>query len=132
MTKNGEVALVRKGNESIARRMEPLEDFVTPAADIFETAEAFVLKIDLPGVEKDSISVQLEPEQLTVKGLIAQLYKESKSLVYSEIRKASFYRRFRIGSGIDPENVRANFEDGVLTLTLPKNESIRVREIPIK
>jgi HSP20 family protein len=132
MTKNGQVALVRKGNDSIARRMEPLEDFVTPAADIFETSDAFVLKIDLPGVERDSINVQVEPEQLMVKGRIAQLYKETTNLVYSEIRKVSFYRRFRIGSGIDAERIRADFEDGVLTLTLPKNESTRVREIPIK
>ncbi len=132
MTKNGEVALVRKGNDSIARRMEPLEDFVTPAADIFETVAAFVLKVDLPGVEKDSISVLVEPEQLTVKGLIGQLYKESANLVYSEIRKASFYRKFRIGSDVDQNQIQASFQDGVLTLVLPKNESIRVREIPIR
>ena len=132
MTKNGEVALVRKGNDSIARRMEPLEDFVTPAADIFEIPGAFVLKVDLPGVEKESISILVEPELLTVKGLIAQLYRETTNVVYSEIRKASFYRRFRVGSGIDPEKIQANFEDGVLTLTLPKNESSRIREIPIK
>ncbi len=132
MTKNGEVALVRKGNDAIARRMEPLEDFVTPAADIFETPAAFVLKVDLPGVEKDSISVLVEPEQLTVKGLIGQLYKETNNLVYSEIRKASFYRKFRVGGGVDHDQIQAGFQDGVLTLTLPKNEAVRVREIPIK
>ncbi len=132
MTKNGEVALVRRGNDSIARRMESLVDFVTPAADIFETSEAFVLKVDLPGVEKESISVLVEPEQLTVRGLIGQLYKETTNLLYSEIRKASFYRRFRIGAGVDHNQIKANFQDGVLTLTLPKNESVRVREIPIK
>ncbi|HTP12927.1 MAG TPA: Hsp20/alpha crystallin family protein [Bacteroidota bacterium] len=132
MTKNGEIALVRRGNDSIARRMEPLEDFVTPAADIFETPAAFVLKVDLPGVEKGSISVVVETDQLTVKGLIGQLYREPANLVYSEIRKASFYRRFRVGSGVDQERIQAGFQDGVLTLTLPKNDSTRVREIPIK
>lgn len=132
MTKNSEVALVRKGNDALARKMEPLEDFVTPAADIFETSEAFVLKIDMPGVKKESVSVQVEPGQLQVKGLISQLYKESSNLVFSEIQKASFYRRFNIGSGIDTENVHASFEDGVLTVLLQKNESTRLREIPIK
>ncbi len=132
MTKNGEVALVRRGNDSIARRMEPLEDFVTPAADIFETPGAFVLKVDLPGVGKDSISVLVEPEELTVKGLIGQLYKETTNLVHSEIRKASFYRKFRIGTGVDQDRIEANVQDGVLTLTLPKNESAKVREIPIR
>jgi HSP20 family protein len=132
MTKNGEVALIRKGNDALARRMEPLEDFVTPAADVFETSETFVLKIDMPGVQKESISVQVEPGQLQVKGLISQLYKESTDLIFSEIRKASFYRKFNIGSGIDAENIHADFENGVLTVVLQKHESIRVREIPIK
>ena len=132
MTKNGEVALVRRGNEALARKMEPLEDFVTPAADIFETSEAFVLKIDMPGVNKESVSVQVEPGQLQVKGLISHLYRDSASLVFSEIQKASFYRKFNIGNGIDAENIRASFENGVLTVILQKNESTRVREIPIK
>lgn len=132
MTKNGEVALVRKTTDALARRMEPLEDFVTPAADIFETSEAFVLKIDMPGVQKESISVQIEPGQLQVKGLISQLYKESTTVLFSEIRKASYYRKFNVGSGIDMEKIQANFDDGVLTITLQKNELSKVREIPIK
>ncbi len=132
MTKNGEVALVRKASDALARRMEPLEDFVTPAADIFETPDAFVLKVDMPGVQKESISVQIEPGELQIKGLIDQLYKEPANLVYSEIRKASFYRRFNVGNGIDADKIHASFDDGVLTVILQKNESIKVREIPIK
>ncbi len=132
MMNNGEVALVRKSQDALARRMEPLDDFVTPAADIFETSVAFVLRIDMPGVEKSSISVQIEPGHLQVKGLIAQLYREPRNLVYSEMKKASFYRKFNIGNGINLDAVGANFENGVLTLTLPKDEALRVREIPIK
>ena len=132
MTKNGEVALVRRGNDALARKMEPLEDFVTPAADIFETPEAFVLKIDMPGVQKEFVAVQVEPGQLQVKGFIAQLYKEHTNQVFSEIQKASFYRKFNMGNGIDTENIQASFENGVLTVTLQKHESTRVREIPIK
>ncbi len=132
MTKNGELALVRKANDALARRMEPLEDFVTPAADIFETPDAFVLKVDMPGVQKESISIQVEPGELQIKGIIDQLYKESANLVYSEIRKASFYRKFNVGNGIDADKIHANFDNGVLTITLQKNESLKVREIPIR
>ncbi len=132
MTKNGEVALVRRGTDALARRMDPLEDFVTPATDIFETQEAFVLKIDMPGVEKESISVQVEPGELQVKGIISHLYKEPKNLVFSEIRNASFYRKFNLGSGVDTERIEATFENGVLTVRLEKNERMRVREIRIK
>ena len=132
MTRNSGVALVRRGNEALARTMEPLEDFVTPAADIFETVEAFVLQIDMPGVRKDSVHVQIVPGQLQVKGLISHLYKETANLVFSEIQKASFFRKFNIGSNIDTDHVDASFENGVLTVLLQKSEAAKIREIPIK
>jgi HSP20 family protein len=132
MAKNGQVALVRRGNDALARRMEPLEDFVMPLVDIYETADAFVLKVDMPGVLKDSISVHAEPGMLQIKGTLAQVQNENITVLYSEIHKASYYRKFNIGNGIDADNIQAQFDDGVLTVALPKNETMRAREIPIK
>ncbi|HEY6952111.1 MAG TPA: Hsp20/alpha crystallin family protein [Bacteroidota bacterium] len=132
MTKNGEVALVRKGNDSLARRMEPLEDYVMPVADIYETADAYVVRVDMPGVSKESISISLEPGQLQIRGLIGQFHNEGSNVLYSEIAKANFYRKFNVGNGIDADAIRASVENGVLTVTLPKNDLTRVREIPIK
>jgi HSP20 family protein len=132
MAKNGQVALVRRGNDALARRMEPLEDFVMPLVDIYETADAFVLKVDMPGVLKESISVHAEPGTLQIKGTLAHVQNENITVLYSEIHKASYYRKFNIGNGIDADTIQAQFDDGVLTVALPKNETMRAREIPIK
>jgi HSP20 family protein len=132
MAKNGQVALVRRGSDALARRMEPLEDFVIPAVDIYETSDTFVLKVDLPGVPKESIDVHIEPGILQIKGYVTEEYKQNVNLLYSEIRRASYFRKFNIGKGIDADSIDARYDDGVLTVMLPKNESMRAREIPIK
>lgn len=132
MAQNGQVALIRRVNDSLARRMGPLQDFVIPAADIYETGDAFILKVDMPGVQKESISLNIELGKILVKGLQASTVKERTDLLFSEIRKANYFREFNIGNGIDPDKIQANFENGVLSVTLHKNESMRAREIPIK
>jgi HSP20 family protein len=132
MAKNGQVALVRRGSDALARRMEPLQDFVMPAVDIYETSDAFVLKVDLPGVPRESIDVHIEPGILQIKGYVTEKDKQNVNLLYSEILRASYFRKFNIGKGIDADNVDARYDDGVLTVLLPKNESMRAREIPIK
>jgi HSP20 family protein len=132
MTQNGKVALVRRGNVALAKRMESLEEYMMPAVDIYETPDAFVLKADMPGVLKESISICAEPGVLHIKGTITQMLGEDVNVLYSEIRKSNYFRKFNIGNGIDGDNIEASVNDGVLTILLPKNESMRVREIPIK
>lgn len=132
MAKNGQVALIRKAQDALAKRMEPLQDSVMPAADIFETSDAFILKVDMPGAMKDSIGVQAESGKLQIKGAVANVQEENVKLLYSEMYRANYFRTFNIGNGIDAENIEAHYDDGVLTMVLPKNESMRVREIPIK
>jgi HSP20 family protein len=112
--------------------MDPLEEFVMPLVDIYETGESFVLKVDLPGVMKESINILAEPGALQIKGTINQVQSENVTVIYSEIRKISFFRKFNIGNGINADTIEAQFDDGVLTVVLPKNESMRAREIPIK
>lgn len=132
MAKNGQVALVRRAQDALARTMEPLQDSVLPAADIYETADAFILKVDMPGAMKDSIGVQAASGRLQIKGAVASVRKENVKLLYSEMCRANYFRTFNISNGIDAENIEAHYDDGVLTLVLPKNESTRVKEIPIK
>ena len=132
MTRNGHVALVRRGQDALAKRMDPLEEFVMPLVDIYETGESFVLKVDLPGVMKESINILAEPGALQIKGTINQVQGENVNILYSEIRKINFFRKFNIGNGINADTIEAQFDDGVLTVVLPKNESMRAREIPIK
>ena len=128
--KNGELA--RRPSSALARRPEPLETPVTPVADIYETADAFVIKLDMPGAVKDSISVRVEPEFLSVRGRVAAQHREDADLLFSEIVRKSYFRVFNLGEGVDRSNIQAEFQEGVLVITIPKTDAMKAREIQIK
>lgn len=132
MGNNGKESVIRRGNSALARRSETMERFITPVADIYETADAFVVKLDMPGATKDSISVGVEPGNLTAKGVVGEYHGQNSDLLLSEIGRRSYYREFNLTEGIDHKDVEAEFEDGVLTIRLPKSEKMRTKEIPIK
>jgi len=132
MAQNGERSLVKVGTTSLTKRMDPLEEYVTPAADIFETSKSFIVKIDVPGIPKDSISVNVFPSRLQIKGLTHKLHRENANVLLSEMQNISYYREFNLGTGVDTERIEAYHQDGVLTIFLHKNESMIAREIPIK
>lgn len=111
-------------------RYELSERVVPPVTDIYETADAFVVKLDLPGATKESIKLQVEPRKLVVQSSIATT--DSMNLLYSEIGRKRYYREFNIGDGINIDGIQATYEDGVLTITLPKTEEMKAREIKIQ
>lgn len=132
MTNNKEVAVVpKKANQSMVRHIPPAGEYVTPAADVVETPGAFVLHIDIPGAAKGSIHVSIERDTLTLSAPITQHHKENATLLHRELRPLTYHRVFNLGDGIDRNSVEANYEYGVLTVTLQKKEQLRPREIPI-
>jgi HSP20 family protein len=102
-----------------------------PTADIYETNDAFVLMLDLPGVEKEGISVVHEKGELRVRAVAAQGQPSDMKLLVREVRPASFARTFTLGDGIDTENIEAGYESGVLTVRLHKSAASKAREISI-
>ena len=132
MGNNGKEALMRKRSSALAKRTEPVERSITPVADIYETADAFVVKLDIPGATKDSISVSVEPGYLSAKGLVGPHHTEDANLLLGEIGRRSYFREFNLTEGINHKEVEAQFEDGVLTIRLPKTDEMKLKEIPIK
>ena len=106
--------------------------FYTPAADIFETANALHLLIDMPGVRKDRIQIRLERDTLEVEGLVEPGTFAEGTAVYSEFNVGNFYRKFVISNKVDREGIEANMTDGVLALTLPKARELQPRRIEVK
>jgi HSP20 family protein len=104
----------------------------SPAVDVKETAEAYVLSAELPGLEKKDIHITLEDSVLTLAGE-RRFEKEADKDNYHRIERAygSFTRSFTLGGGVDGEKVQAAFKDGVLTVTVPKTEETRPRQIEI-
>ena len=104
-----------------------------PRMDVAETKDAFVVKAEIPGVDQKDISVSLQEQTLTVKGEKRQ-EKEEKDEQYHRVERAygAFTRSFRLPATVDGAGVKAEFKDGLLTITLPKTPAAKATTIPVK
>jgi len=104
-----------------------------PAVDIFETAEKNVIvKIELPEMKREDIKVTVENNTLTIEGE-RKFVNASESEKYHRVERGygAFSRRFSVPASIDASKVDAAYQDGVLTVTLPRREESKARQIPI-
>ena len=104
-----------------------------PAVDIYETEESIVIKAELPDVDQKDIDVRIEDNTLTLKGE-RKHEGEVKKENYHRIERyfGTFQRSFSLPATIDQEKVSAVCERGVLTITLPKKEEIKPKQINIQ
>ena len=99
--------------------------------DLKEHDEGYELSIDLPGFKKDQIELQLQNGYLTItatKGVEEEEKNKKGKLVHQERYSGSMSRSFYIGESLTEEDVKAKFEDGVLTLDFPKEKAIKLPE----
>jgi len=105
----------------------------SPAVDIYETENELVLKADLPDVSLKDIDVRVENQTLTIAG--------SRSFEKSEDRKGfhriernygNFVRSFAVPNSFDTDNIGADYQNGVLTVKLPKKEAAKPRQIKVE
>ena len=129
-----EKSVVRRadGDSDVDVKPHITGNVVLPSADVLETSDAYLLMLDMPGAAKEGISVAMEGESLTVRGSTESLQDNDVEIVFSEIRSAAYLREFTLGRDLDRENIEATYEDGVLTLRLPKKESMKPREIAVR
>lgn len=121
-------------NESglFSRPWAPLAAFAGqpwPAADVLQTNEAWIIHLDLPGLTKKDVSVSLEENRLTIVG--ERTAPEGIEATRSERCYGSFQRTFTLPNTASTKEVHASFRDGVLTVTVPKAETARSRQIQI-
>ena len=105
--------------------------YFVPSTDIYETEDALIVVMEMPGVEKQDINVGLENDRLRVEGQIASSKYEGLEPVYTEYNVGHYARAFTLSNKIDQEKISAQVEDGVLTLTLPKVKEAQPRRIAI-
>jgi HSP20 family protein len=103
-----------------------------PAVDILETDREIVIKAELPGVEAKDVFVSLDNNVLTLRG-DRKTDKEFSKENYHRMERAfgSFYRSFAIPAFVDVDSVRAEFRNGLLTISLPKKDSAKGRSIEV-
>jgi HSP20 family protein len=104
--------------------------FVTPVANILETADGYLLEAEMPGVAKDGLEVTVENGELTIVGRRADKELPGAAL-YRESRPQDYRRVFDLDPSIDTGKITAKMEQGILTLNLPKAEQVKPRRITV-
>lgn len=95
-------------------------------ADLSETEDAWELQIDLPGLDKEDVSVDYANGVVTIAGERTDQREDKRKGYYlSERTYGSFQRSFRVPEGVKPDDIRARFDNGVLTVELPKSDEAR-------
>ena len=124
---------VREKRELVSRDEKTVPGrFYVPYADIYETDEALTVLMEMPGVEREGVSVALEDDVLRVEGKIDFSKYEGMEPVYTEFNVGHYTRSFALSGKIDRERIGAQLEDGVLVLTLPKAKEAQPRRIAIQ
>src|SRR5690606_31512576 len=114
----------RPSTEPVRRQAEPVpmaENVLRPAADIFEHADGITLLLDMPGVSKERLNVEVDRNTLVVEGDLRIDMPEGTRSLYADVRSARYRRTFSLsGEQLDPDNVQATMKDGLLRIEIPK------------
>jgi len=102
-----------------------------PSTDIYETKDALIMVLEVPGADPDSLNVTVEANTLTAFARSTAFAPQGYTLAYAEYREGNYQRAFRLPPGVDTEKVDAVFKDGLLRLTLPKTTP-PMKKIPVK
>ena len=151
---------IRRVNESAASPLSLLEevfpDFFTPLIqtamrnadglgvanqarfDIVERADRYEAFVELPGVDKENIEIDIDGARVRIKAEAKnenksdQNLKDGEQVLYSERRATSWARSFELPAEVDEERAEANYENGVLKLTLPKKQVVQPKRLQVK
>jgi HSP20 family protein len=103
-----------------------------PAVDVYEDKDNLLVKAELPGLKKEDIQISLDNGNLTLSGERKQEEKQQDAGVYrSERWVGRFHRSVSLPCRVDSEKIKATYSEGVLTVTLPKAEDAKPKQIPI-
>jgi HSP20 family molecular chaperone IbpA len=131
MAENQEVQVQQKREVAQAEESTTPTRAFMPSADIFETEDALNVVLEMPGVARDNVDVSVENGVLTVEGRIDFKNYEGLRPVYSEYNIGPYRRSFRLSNQVDQNKIRAEMQDGVITLSLPKAEKAKPRRIAV-
>lgn len=123
-TANGPAAPARTASDSSAVTL-------TPRIDILETDDELLLLADMPGVKPDDVDVRFENGELTVHGRRTASHRE-KNRAFAEAEVNGYFRSFRLTEHVAADKIEAGLKNGVLTLRLPKIESVKPRRIAVR
>ncbi len=101
------------------------------AMDAFRRGSEFVVQLDLPGADPSSVDLSVEKNVLTVRAERTAAKDEVDEVIVTERRYGSFTRQLFLGESLDTDNIKAAYDNGVLTITVPVAEKAKARQIQI-
>lgn len=123
-------SLTQDVNQNNREETRAPERFLRPAVSIVEDEAGLLLTADLPGTTKEAIDVNVDKGILTINATVSRQMPGRP--IYSEFEWAPYFRQFQMPDVIDQSKVKAEFNNGVLTLHLPKAEAAKPRRIEVQ
>jgi HSP20 family protein len=124
-----EDATQRRAREESEKGAELERADFTPAADIYETESAYSIAMDLPGIDRTTLEIDVDENRLSIKG--TRVIEESNQH-RSERPSGKFARSFTVPGSVDQASIGAEYKDGVLEITLPKRKEQKAKRVEIK
>jgi HSP20 family protein len=105
--------------------------YVAPSADVGSTDVGYVIRAEMPGVEKGGLEISVDRGELLILGRRKPI-EVTGELIYREIRSHDFRCVYELAPSIDSTKITANIDQGILTVTLPKAETVKPRKIAVQ
>jgi HSP20 family protein len=124
--------VTKQPNESanLATQEQQRVQYATPLVDVESTDEGYTIRAEMPGVDKSGLEITVENGELTIVGH-RQASPTPGEPVYREIRNYDYRRVYELDPTIDTGKINARIDQGILTLSLPKAESVKPRRIAV-
>ena len=127
-----EVEVQQKQELETKQESTKVDRHYLPHTDIHESADAIIVEMEMPGVEKKNVTINLEKNVLSVTGDVDLAKYEGVEPLYAEYNVGHYARSFTVSTEIDSEAISAAVADGVLTVTLPKRKEAAARQITVQ
>jgi len=126
-------AMDRLFDDAFTRPLSLRENWSAPAIDMYQTNDEIVVKAALPGIKADEVQINITGEVLTLKGEVKhEEEKKEKAWHIREQRYGSFERSVVLPTDVVADKAKAEFENGILIITLPKADEVKPRTITVK
>lgn len=125
---------VQEKQEQVPEKGEKTTEgrYYIPPTDVHETVDALFVTMDMPGVQKQNVEIQLEKNDLTITGNVDFSNYQDLKPIYTEYNVGNYTRSFTLSSEIDKSGISAKMEDGVLSLHLPKVRDAAAQQIEVQ
>jgi len=126
-------AMDRLFDDAFTRPFSMSGGSVTPAIDLYQNADEVIVKASLPGLKADDVQISITGDMLTLRGEFKEETEKKEATFHiRENRYGSFERSIMLPTDVQTEKAKADFKNGILTITMPKAESVKPKTITIK